>query len=662
MIAYTQRDTLGREAAVTNLRLDLKGAGNFPDWIFSLANLQELHLFNADFGRIHFSAWPWPRLEKLKLINCGLEAVTISGTEPIALQLLDLSENRGMQWPDQLLKKMSPLQVLHFSNNALPNTELDGLENCTQLRALYLSANALSRIPATVFQLGQLRILDVSQNQISQIPEVVGELQQLDQLIATANRLKTLPESFGRLTTLSQLLLGQNRLIALPMSMQYCMMLRKLELRKNRFVTFPAFLHLLPWLSELDLAHNRLQALPESLGVFRQLTRLDLSYNRLQYFAPGPDTLPKIRELKLDNNQLRDLPALPANLLSLSLSGNQFDHIPATLLQLPDLKDLYLDRNRIASLPENFGKLQHTLIRWGMAGNPVRTTAENLLELRQLKEINGLLSPARQKDLLLAQQTARSLDLPENLSVPFYRLLHADRSVLSGFDAEALLPALNHPVEEVGARVRKYVQKEYSLPLKGHRLGKGSILGIAGRTFFDRTHLEERLETLGISLQPEYDPQSCTHLLLGFPIIAQPIPPDRHVIFNEKQLVLRLDQLEKKPLLQERSESRLKRLQQLLTSPDTTNIQLAFRMIKGNGLPPSLWNELLAAYYLCERDPALQLQIKSYLRLRLEDEGKNKFFAALTPQLIKWGKIKPEKEKLLQRNRFDLRLVQAYLK
>jgi hypothetical protein len=321
-----------------------------------------------------------------------------------------------------------------------------------------------------------------------------------------------------------------------------------------------------------------------------------------------------------------------------------------------------LEGNQIRELPENLGRLEDGLIRLGMAANPVRATATDLLPLRELKELSGLMSAKRRQELTLAQHTARTLSLPAALSRPFYHLLRGDSSVLSTLGPDALLPALNHPVAKVAAKVRQYVQQQHGLPRKGHRLGKGSVLAIVGRTFFDKNSLDERLEPLGIQLLPEYDPEKTTHLLLGFPPINQEIPAAKQVILNERQLVNRLDRLEKKLLLEERSEARLARLRQLITSPDTTNVRLGFRMIQGNGLPPSLWNELLAAYYLSERDPALQLQIKSYLRLRLVDEGKNKFFAALTPQLIKWGKIKPEKEELLRRNRFDLARVQSYLK
>lgn len=662
MIAYTHRETIGRETAVTTLRLDLKGAESFPDWVFTLSKLQELHLFNAKFGHIHFSAWPWADLEKLKLVNCGLERLSISVFLPLSLQLLDLSENPGMDWPEQLLEKSPQLETLDFSQNKLPPIELKGLKALPKLRLLFLNQNELTRIPAAVFELIQLRTLDISSNQIRNLPQSIGKLVQLDQLSAGNNQIRKLSENIGHLNALSRLLLGKNRLTALPASIKNCLMLRRLDLHKNKLTAFPVVLEHLPWLSELDLSGNRIEKLSPRLNIFRQLSKLDLSRNSLSAFPLSPEKLPKLRELKLDHNQLTDLPRLPDALFSLSASSNQFTTIPATLLALPDLKELYLERNKLQRLPPDFGKLNSSLIRLGLAGNPVRSEAERLLKLRQLKELSGLMSAAERRDLILAQQTARTLDLPDKLSVPFYRLLRSDKSVLSTLSPAALLLALNHPVGKVAAKVRRFAQKEYGLPAKGRRLGKGSTLGIVGRTFFDKAKLEERLAALDIRLLSDYAPEQCTHLLLGFPRLTQEIPPAKQVIMNEKGLVRRLDQLEKKPLLKEKSESRLQRLRQLLTSPDTTNIRLGFRMIAGNGLPPQLWNELLAAYYLSERDPGLQLQIKSYIRLRLEDEGKNKFFAALTPQLIKWGKIKPEKEKLLRRNRFDLGIVQAYLK
>lgn len=662
MIAYTQRDTIGRETMISTLRLDLKGAENFPEWVFELSQLQELHLFNARFGHVHFSDWPWAELDKLKLVNCGLEQITLSHFLPLSLSQLDLSENPGLAWPVQLLEKATRLQQLNFSSNQLAQIKLAGLKDLTALRSLWLSHNELPRIPAEVFNLPQLRVLEIENNKISKLPAAIERIPQLDQLNAGQNRIRILPDNLGTLTALSHLKLNENRIAHLPAGIQDCLMLRRLDLRKNKLTQFPPALDHLPWLSELDLSANKITALPPQTATFKQLTKLDLSRNELQAFRLHASRLPRLRELNLERNKLRSLPQLPPTLFSLNVSYNQFTQLPDSVRQLPDLKELYLERNQLEQLPPAFGNLENSLIRLGLAGNPVRSQAESLLSLRQLRELSGLISAAKRRDLLMAQQAARTLSLPESLNVSFFQLIRSDKTVLDTLEPQAVLLALNHPIGKIAARVRKFVQKNYGLPAKGRRLKKGDSVALVGRTFFDKDKLAERLNDLGITFLETYDPEVCTHLLLGFPQLHQEIPPSRQVIMNEKELVLRLDRLEKKPLLKERSEGRLARLRQLLTSPDTTNIRLGFRMIMGNGLPPRLWNELLVAYYLSERDPSLQLQIKYYIRLRLEDEGKNKFFAALTPQLIKWGKIKPEKEELLQRNRFDLGMVQGYLK
>lgn len=662
MIAYTQGETIGREAAITTIRLDLKGATSFPEWVFGLSNLQELHLFNAAFGRVHFMDWPWPQLEKLKLTSCGLEELSCFTLFLDRIRRLDLSDNPGMAWPNALLVKMRSLEVLHFSRNLLQASELDGLDALTELRSLHLNANDLPNLPDVVYKLPKLRILDISDNHIGRLKKALGLLPRLDQFLANNNRIKTLPEAIGNLTALNQLQLHNNQISELPASISQCITLRRVDLSKNKFNSFPDVLTQLPWLNELNLAGNRLSAWPDTLEEFPQLSKLDLSSNALAAFTAVPEKLPRLRELKLDRNKLSSISGLPDILYAISLAGNSLTEIPAALMQLPDLKEMNLESNRIQELPLSFGNLTGSLIRLGMAGNPVRASASELLSLQQLKELSGLMSAKRREELTIAQHTARTLELPTALSLPFYQLLRGDNSVLPTLSPDALLLALNHPVASVVAKVRQYVQKQHGRPRKGNLLRKGSTLAITGRTFFDKAQLKERLQALGIVLLPVYDPDVCTHLLLGFPPLNEGIPAGKQLILNERQLVSRLDQLEKKPLLKERSEARLARLRQLITSPDTTNIRLGFRMIQGNGLPPVLWNEMLAAYYLCERDPALQLQIKYYLRLRLVDEGKNKFFAALTPQLIKWGKIKPEKEELLKRNRFDLALIQSYLK
>src|SRR5690606_6995471 len=110
---------------------------------------------------------------------------------------------------------------------------------------------------------------------------------------------------------------------------------------------------------------------------------------------------------------------------------------------LPALRELFLERNKIFRLPQDFGNLKNSLVRLGMLGNPVQVPAEALLSLRELKEINGLMPASRQKQLLLAQQTARSLNLPAALSIPFLRLLQSDWSILPTLTQEAILAALN---------------------------------------------------------------------------------------------------------------------------------------------------------------------------------------------------------------------------
>lgn len=661
MIAYTQRDVIGRETAITGLRLDLKGATSFPTWVLELPNLYELSLTKAQFGSLPVALWQLPKLEKLKLQRCGLTSLSVLGQLAGLLRQLDLSDNQLTDWPTGLLTALPALEELRLSNNQLANIGNLQPPVFSSLKKLYLDNNELQQLPPALFQLTQLRELDLQHNKLGQLPTAIGQLSQLDRLNFSHNRLRRLPEQIGKLEQLSQLVVANNRLEQIPDTLATCHMLRKIDLHHNRLSTFPSALRKLPWLSELQLSRNRLEVLPDILANFNSLGVLDVSNNQLRKLPDSIADMPKLRELRAADNQLTSLPPLPPTLHAIDLSGNQFHYLPDSLKSSPGLRELKIERNHILALPTDLGRLPETLVRLSMARNPVRLSIEDLLPLRMLRELTGLLHPATRRHLLLAQQTARTLDLPQAFEPAFLKLLRGDRNVLTEFSPEAIRLALNHPIGKVVARVRDYVRRHYGQPVKGRQLRAGSVLSLVGRTFFKQEQLATRLAAAGIAWAPDYDPQRTTHVLMGFPPISDLILPNRQVIMNERQLARRLDQLEKKPLLRERSSSRLSRLRRLLTSHDRANIRLGFRMVNGNGLPPSLWNELLAAYYLSETDPSLQMEIKSYIRLRLQDQGKNKFFAVLTPQLIKWGKIKPEKEKLLRRNGFDLATIRAYL-
>ncbi|XP_037703140.1 leucine-rich repeats and immunoglobulin-like domains protein 3 isoform X2 [Choloepus didactylus] len=111
----------------------------------------------------------------------------------------------------------------------------------------------------------------------------------------------------------------------------------------------------------LDCSRQRLARLPEPLPPW--VARLDLSNNRVSFIkASSMSHLQRLREVKLNNNELETIPNLgpvSANITLLSLTGNKINEIlPEHLKQFQSLETLDLSNNNISELKTAFPSLQ----------------------------------------------------------------------------------------------------------------------------------------------------------------------------------------------------------------------------------------------------------------------------------------------------------------
>jgi len=106
--------------------------------------------------------------------------------------------------------------ALDLSNMGLRHLS-GSIMHYTHLTALYLSHNALSDLPATLFtHLPSIVFLDLSYNLFTHLPVQIGELQWLEELVLYNNKLVNLPWTIGRLARLKNLILGENPLMWPP--------------------------------------------------------------------------------------------------------------------------------------------------------------------------------------------------------------------------------------------------------------------------------------------------------------------------------------------------------------------------------------------------------------------------------------------------------------
>lgn len=130
--------------------------------------------------------------------------------------------------------------------------------------------------------------------------------------------------------------------------------LTKLNLNSNRLRAIPDDIQKFTQLEELDLGYNLLKTFPEVIFKLKRLKKLNLGVNRITEL-PSLENLPNLVELKLNHNQLEQLPAQGweklQSLATLDLSANLLTTLPKELAQLPVLQHCDVRYNRLAELP-----------------------------------------------------------------------------------------------------------------------------------------------------------------------------------------------------------------------------------------------------------------------------------------------------------------------
>ncbi|XP_078281356.1 leucine-rich repeat-containing protein 47 [Rhinoraja longicauda] len=160
-----------------------------------------------------------------------------------------------------------------------------GLGGLRALRSLVLSGDGLLALPPELGQLSELRLLDVSDNRLSALPASLGRLAQLSSLKASGNQLEALPPELANCSRLALLNLSDNLLPELPASL-----------------LDPG----LSLLSTLSAARNRIERLDGDISELRGLRTLDLSDNFLSEIPCELADCPKLKEINLKGNKLKD--------------------------------------------------------------------------------------------------------------------------------------------------------------------------------------------------------------------------------------------------------------------------------------------------------------------------------------------------------------------
>jgi internalin A len=163
------------------------GINPFPDWVFNLAHLTSLNIYECKFEMAFKNVANLSNLENLSICNSDIKALPESIGELFNLRTLNLQSN---------------------SIRALPET----ISKLNCLSSIVLSSNKFSEFPQVLRNLPSLEKIDLSYNEIEILPVWIGELTNLKALKLTRNQLKELPFEIIQLEKLRKLYLVSNSL------------------------------------------------------------------------------------------------------------------------------------------------------------------------------------------------------------------------------------------------------------------------------------------------------------------------------------------------------------------------------------------------------------------------------------------------------------------
>ncbi|KAG6782965.1 hypothetical protein POTOM_012392 [Populus tomentosa] len=375
---------LGGLSNLKTLRIDDNAlTGNVPSALFNISAIEVIGMYaNLLSGSLPPTmGLLMPKLRELRLGGNELEGTIPSSiSNASTLAVVDLSNNSFTGLIPGTLGNLRQLQVLNLANNHLTSESstpqlsiLSALENCKNLRRIYLSVNPLNttlpisfgnlsssleqfwadecnlkgNIPNTIGNLSSLIALSLANNELaSVVPTATERLTNLQLLNLQGNQLEgNITDNLCHSDSLFHLSLGGNKLSgSIPECLGNLTTLRHLNLSSNNFTsTIPLSLGNLAGILVLNLSSNFLSgSLPL---VFRQLmvaVEIDLSRNQLSGQIP---------------NSTWDL----KNLAYLSLATNRLQGpIPGSLSFAVSLEFLDLSHNSLSGLiPKTLDTLLH---------------------------------------------------------------------------------------------------------------------------------------------------------------------------------------------------------------------------------------------------------------------------------------------------------------
>ncbi len=243
----------------------------------------------------------------------------------------------------------------HIIKLSISNLKLDyipeSIENLTELNALHMGGNYLTKISDPILTLKNLELLEAWENRIESIPKDIGVLDKVWRLHLAGNKITELPFSIGNLP-MKKLYLKHNNVGYVPESIGNWIHLDVFGLPINNLPTLPETISGWKNVRVISLWQNKLKALPD---VQLNVKELRINNNFFTEVPPRVYEIKQLRKLWLNSNQLTEIPEISSghlqNLWFLDLQNNLLSSLPKSLQYLPNLRDLRLSGNLFESYP-----------------------------------------------------------------------------------------------------------------------------------------------------------------------------------------------------------------------------------------------------------------------------------------------------------------------
>ncbi|KAJ3446246.1 hypothetical protein M0812_08783 [Anaeramoeba flamelloides] len=266
------------------------------------------------------------------------------------------------------------------------------LRNYPQLRSLNIAGNQIDKYPKWLTQNTSLTYLNCTHNSLQMLPPNIYKLQCLEQLDGGFNEIEGLSPTIGTLAGLTRLDLRHNKIKTLPTTVNSLSSLETLILLNNEIETLPS-LNGMDNLINLHLDGNKVVELNNhTFSGLCKLEYLDLSYNDLKSIPKKLfNDLANLKKLYLNGNQLKSIGKgfeSLQNLVILEANFNKIETITMEISNLKKIKKISLKKNAIRNLPNEFQKLDETLIEILLTDNNFEEFPNLLLTFEYLEKID----------------------------------------------------------------------------------------------------------------------------------------------------------------------------------------------------------------------------------------------------------------------------------